>query len=550
MTDYKLPDTAAILKTLASRLDALGGAAAYAAKMTAEANKTILSNFDELNRLAKPLDENTKETASKSSSPSTPKAAAPAAAKDPKPEKPAPLYDFSIITSAAAALERLTEAIENASARLEQLTAAAPPIQALLTAILSRPITGGDSGQATASPAAPPAPAVASGQTASPASQLSIVNCQLSIEGADAFTRFIDFIKSTASAALEAAADKLTRLGEALKPFSNTVGAGLAWLYENVLAPLGNYAVNSLLPGFLDMLASALGVVDAVIQAAKPAMLYLFDNFLKPVASWTCGLVLDALDALGRAFDSVSGWIAANADVIGGALMCVSRAFGALWEFISPTLNTWKQAFFDNFSSLATSLLTFADSATGALKGVVAYLAGAFTAGWSKAWDGIQGVFKSVWNGITAVLYGAVNLIIRGVNSMIDALNRVSFSVPSWVPSIGGNSFGFSVSRIPEVAVPKLAQGAVIPANREFLAVLGDQRAGRNLEAPETLIRQIVREESGGQGASRVEALLERLIELTGRGHVITVNETVLGRAAAAAQNAEARRTGRTPLTV
>ena len=46
--------------------------------------------------------------------------------------------------------------------------------------------------------------------------------------------------------------------------------------------------------------------------------------------------------------------------------------------------------------------------------------------------------------------------------------------------------------------IPKLARGAVLPPNREFLAVLGDQKHGRNLEAPEDLIRQIVREETQG----------------------------------------------------
>jgi hypothetical protein len=39
----------------------------------------------------------------------------------------------------------------------------------------------------------------------------------------------------------------------------------------------------------------------------------------------------------------------------------------------------------------------------------------------------------------------------------------------------------------------------VIPPNSEFLALLGDQRSGRNIEAPEDLIRQIVREEVGDQ---------------------------------------------------
>ena len=40
--------------------------------------------------------------------------------------------------------------------------------------------------------------------------------------------------------------------------------------------------------------------------------------------------------------------------------------------------------------------------------------------------------------------------------------------------------------------IPKLATGAVIPANREFLAVLGDQRSGTNVEAPLATIEQAV----------------------------------------------------------
>ena len=50
--------------------------------------------------------------------------------------------------------------------------------------------------------------------------------------------------------------------------------------------------------------------------------------------------------------------------------------------------------------------------------------------------------------------------------------------------------------------IPQLATGAVIPPNRRFTAVLGDQRNGMNLEAPEGLIRKIVREESGGGGST------------------------------------------------
>ena len=70
-------------------------------------------------------------------------------------------------------------------------------------------------------------------------------------------------------------------------------------------------------------------------------------------------------------------------------------------------------------------------------------------------------------------------------------MNKIRWDVPDWVPGLGGKQFGIN---IPEI--PKLATGAVIPPNQEFLAILGDQKKGKNIEAPEDLIRQIIREEN------------------------------------------------------
>ena len=74
--------------------------------------------------------------------------------------------------------------------------------------------------------------------------------------------------------------------------------------------------------------------------------------------------------------------------------------------------------------------------------------------------------------------------------------------------------------------IPYLAQGAVIPPNREFLAVLGDQKHGTNLEAPEALIRKIVREESGGGGADRPIVFVLKIGKRTlGKAVVDSLNE-------------------------
>lgn len=106
--------------------------------------------------------------------------------------------------------------------------------------------------------------------------------------------------------------------------------------------------------------------------------------------------------------------------------------------------------------------------------------------------------FKGYINGWLDLLEGFANFFVSMMNRIIEALNSISVDIPDWVPGFGGESFGINIPHIPEIKLPRLAQGAVIPANREFMAVLGDQKHGTNLEAPADLIRQIVREETAG----------------------------------------------------
>ena len=101
-------------------------------------------------------------------------------------------------------------------------------------------------------------------------------------------------------------------------------------------------------------------------------------------------------------------------------------------------------------------------------------------------WTGIKRPLNLILAGIETVANGVIN----GINKMINAMNSLSFDVPDWVPEIGGKTFGFNIPTLATVSLPRLAQGAVIPPNKEFMAVLGDQKSGTNIEAPLETIRQ------------------------------------------------------------
>ena len=116
---------------------------------------------------------------------------------------------------------------------------------------------------------------------------------------------------------------------------------------------------------------------------------------------------------------------------------------------------------------------------------------------WEKIkayWDeNIAPVFTLEWWGDLGknIINGLIGAIETGLNSIIEKLNTLSWTVPGWVPHIGGETWGFDIN---EVKIPRLAKGAIIPPNREFLAVLGDQKTGMNVEAPAELIKQMALE--------------------------------------------------------
>jgi len=111
----------------------------------------------------------------------------------------------------------------------------------------------------------------------------------------------------------------------------------------------------------------------------------------------------------------------------------------------------------------------------------------------------IMNTFKTamdeVLNGIITSVEVTCNSVINGINMMITALNSIQIDIPDMTDPLSGKVYAgqhinFAIPTLSNVAIPRLARGAVIPANREFMAVLGDQHNGTNVEAPLDTIKQ------------------------------------------------------------
>lgn len=99
-----------------------------------------------------------------------------------------------------------------------------------------------------------------------------------------------------------------------------------------------------------------------------------------------------------------------------------------------------------------------------------------------KCGNGLKSGFKSAINSV-------ISFFETMINRVIDKFNSISFTVPDWIPAIGGNTYGLSISK---VSIPRLAQGGWVAANNPQLAIIGDNTREGEIVTPESKIYEQV----------------------------------------------------------
>ena len=308
-----------------------------------------------------------------------------------------------------------------------------------------------------------------------------------------------------------------------------------AAIYENVAAKLVDKAETIYLTALYakDFVVS---VAQTVVSLGKQAAAFVANTAVKiantsaqvamtaATTAWNavCVIATAATKALSAAVAFLTSpfglvVIAIGAAIAIGVLLYknwdkIKEVAGKVWDWIKNKTVTFVNDISTKLSNLATKIVTIWD-------GIKSSTHQKWTAIWStvgdfigRIKDGIVEKFTSakdkvveIFGGIKDTIRDILNKVIGIVNSAIGTVNSAiggiesAFSFGPWeVPTpFGTKRIGFHAT-FPRVGtIPYLASGAVIPPRSEFLAVLGDQKKGNNLEAPESLLRQIVREESG-----------------------------------------------------
>ena len=326
------------------------------------------------------------------------------------------------------------------------------------------------------------------------------------------------------------------------------VVGGLAMLVVGIKDVIENgFTMENTLTIIAGLLAAGIGI-SILTGSWIPLLIAGFVAALVALVSFT-GHGEELIQGLKKIIDGFGKFFKG---VFTGDLKLAAEGAKQIWEGLKQTWNAIVNSIKDAWSAFITWLQgknpalaaifetigkLFSDQYNAwkkILSGLITFLTGVFTGDWKKAWNGVLDILKGVWNLIVGTVEGAINFIIDGINLLISALNKIHFEVPDWVPLVGGKSFGINITPVSRVSLPRLASGAVIPPNREFMAVLGDQKSGTNIETPLSTMVQAFKQamnESGGAGGRQMTVILQ-------------LDRRELGRAIYQLNNEETQRVG------
>lgn len=337
-----------------------------------------------------------------------------------------------------------------------------------------------------------------------------------------------------------AAAAAFRRLQEAVAPLTRGLFSGLEWAWFNLLVPMARWSAEQALPAFLDALAAGARLLGAAVEAVKPMLTWLWEKLLVPMSQWTGALLTEGLRKVAQLLQTISGWL----ETLKPHTEAFSAWLGSLFDgFVKLTggMDGWNRAA-ETFGNVLAALLDLVLRVGNGFAGVTVLLS-TLKSGLSGLSSGVVSGIKNAVNTAIGAVNGAIRSIQGAINAMVSALNSIRVQVPSWIPGIGGKSFGMNLSTVTLPQVPYLAKGAVLPPNKPFLAVVGDQKNGTNVEAPLSVIQDAVAEVLGAnlQGQDDANLLLRRILAAV---EGIQIGDDTIGRAARRYENRMARMGG------
>lgn len=332
------------------------------------------------------------------------------------------------------------------------------------------------------------------------------------------------------------ATEALSMLWEFISPF-------LSWLAEVFFAQIGEKlqwlwtvveffvsAVSAAVQGIIDICS---GILDFIVGIFTGDWEKAW-NGVKEIFEGVARIIQGIMDAIGNfisntfsaAVTKVKNILCLMKSIITSSLDAVktvfTNTFDSIYRIVSGIISGTAKIIRDTLNLMKSIIST----SLGAIKTVFTKIFDSISETVSGVFSGICNFIKNSINSILGVVESMANGIIRAINGMISALNSIHVDIPDWVPLLGGKSFGISLPLVPEINIPKLAEGGFVKANTPQLAMIGDNRHQGEIVAPEDKIYEVSARAMKDVMQSFMAALASMLNMAQGRQTTIVLKVT------------------------
>lgn len=317
-------------------------------------------------------------------------------------------------------------------------------------------------------------------------------------------------------------------IGIAVVAIAGLIAVGVL-LYNNW--DIVKQKISEIWEGIKSAIETAIQVVQQVCENVMNFLKELFSTIWEAIKQ----TVSTAVNAIQTVINSVFNAIKTFISTI---LNAIKSLFSSIWNGIKTTVTNIVTSLKSSVTSIIDAMKTGISTALGSIKNkfvtVFTTIKDTVSEIFTGLWNNIKGVINSMLSGIEKMANG----VIKGINSVINALNNLSFDLPDWLPGdLGGKSLGFNIPALSTITIPKLAQGGYVKANTPQLAMIGDNRHQGEVVAPEDKLLEMAlkaaelsKDESNGSN-ELLRLILEMLKEILAAILGIEVTAEVDGRA-------------------
>lgn len=224
-------------------------------------------------------------------------------------------------------------------------------------------------------------------------------------------------------------------------------------------------------------LVAAISPIAGIISGISTAISFITSTIIPALSTAISFVIANPITLLIAAIVGLVALIATKGDEIQEILNTVD-------EYLSGVFTTdWSESLGilgDLLNSFCANVGNIWDAIKTIFNGVIDFIRGIFTGDWQRAWQGVQDIFKGIFDGLVAIakaplnaVIGLINGVISAINKMIDGLNSIQIDVPDWVPGLGGKTFGFNIPHIGKVAY--LAKGGTLTSGTAVVGEAGPE---------------------------------------------------------------------------